>query len=160
MDGISLVPADKTLSGRQELYINATYIATGILRSANWDGRIKAVFDETGGTYDLDLSIPPSQGMYLNLNEGKVWAANFELTALHKNEATSNKEGIYINSSPNFGEKYLFVGDEEFFISLKRIDGSFVDLTIDAWDHTNKKGAIIRNNPTVGQHYLRIGDEE
>jgi hypothetical protein len=39
-DGIQLVPGTQTLSGLPELYICATYIATGILRSKNWDGKL------------------------------------------------------------------------------------------------------------------------
>jgi hypothetical protein len=42
MVGIWMIPAEDSASGRKELYINATYIATGILRSSNWDGTLSA----------------------------------------------------------------------------------------------------------------------
>jgi hypothetical protein len=38
MVGIWLLPGEDSASGHNELYINATYMATGILRSSNWNG--------------------------------------------------------------------------------------------------------------------------
>ena len=44
MVGIWMIDTDPTDPSkklpRKELYINATYIATGILRSSNWDGSL------------------------------------------------------------------------------------------------------------------------
>jgi hypothetical protein len=38
MVGIWLLPGEDSASGHNELYMNATYISTGILRSNTWDG--------------------------------------------------------------------------------------------------------------------------
>jgi hypothetical protein len=41
MVGIWMIPVEDAYGSRKELYINATYIAAGILRSSNWDGTLK-----------------------------------------------------------------------------------------------------------------------
>lgn len=81
-DGIALVGPEQTASGISELYINASYIATGILRSKNWDGKLKATYNTSTKKYEYTIAKDPTVGMYLNLDEGKVWAAKFTLTAV------------------------------------------------------------------------------
>ena len=109
-DGIQLVPASETLSGRPELYINASYITTGILRSKNWNGKLKSV--KNGNHYDLSILRNPTQGMYINLDAGKIWAANFELTA---------GSNLYLNSNPGTDVNYFKVGDSSNYIQFKKL---------------------------------------
>ena len=120
-DGIVLLDSSQTLTGRPELYISATYISSGILRSKNWDGTLKSTYDTDLKTYIYDLDITPTQGMYLNLNEGKMWAAKFELNAWDytwdpSGAKVENGKGLYLNSDPALSEEekyqyYLKVGD-------------------------------------------------
>lgn len=119
MVGIWMIPAEQSASGRKELYINATYISTGILRSNNWDGELSApvavlgsdgkqLYDKFGRPlYTYNITKDPTVGMYLNLNEGKVWAAKFELTA---------GSTLYLNSHPGDGGNYLRVGTDNYYL--------------------------------------------
>jgi hypothetical protein len=50
MVGIWMVDAGSGSTSRKELYINATYIATGVLRSSNWE----ATYDIKDGKKDCD----------------------------------------------------------------------------------------------------------
>ena len=99
MVGIWLVPTEDSHGNRKELYINATYIATGILRSNNWDGELGVttvtdkVTNTTRSTYEITKR--PTKGVYWNLNEGKMWAARYELNAWN------GSSGIYLNSHPS-----------------------------------------------------------
>jgi hypothetical protein len=88
----------------KDLYINASYISTGILRSNNWEGSLKYSKDE-GKTWSDSLSIEEAEakvadkeaswddtwslnatkGTYWNLNDGKLWASKFELSAWKNN---------------------------------------------------------------------------
>ena len=82
MDGIYL----DSSSGHPELYINASYMATGILRSKNWNGTLGKISttekDKYGNTiYTYEIATYPTQGMYINLDEGKLWATSFDLKA-------------------------------------------------------------------------------
>ena len=122
MVGIWMLPAEESASGRKELYINATYIATGILKSSNCDIKFKkknnkpelsTVLDKDGNpvtdnygrqlyTYEIDTF--PTQGVYFNLDLGKLWAATFELTAGQNNNI------LYLNSDPGTGN-YFKIGN-------------------------------------------------
>ena len=106
-DGIALVGPEQTASGIPELYINASYIATGILRSKNWDGKLKATYNTSTKKYEYTIAKDPTVGMYLNLDQGKIWAATFELNAYN----VANKKGLYLNSDPNVGQSFFIVGD-------------------------------------------------
>ena len=108
------------------LYINATYISTGILRSSNWegslikpDGTIVNLADMSDAALkDIDwndnYTLVPTKGSYWNLNNGQLFAANFELNAWNKNES----QGIYLNSHPNLNNNqyYLQIGDNNSYI--------------------------------------------
>lgn len=80
---------DVTGDGVSDLYVNASYISTGILRSENWKGVIKLSGEEITYQEYLNLEdsqkpnaeIEASEGMYINLNNGKIWSKNFELNA-------------------------------------------------------------------------------
>ena len=90
---------------KKDLYINADYIASSILRSANW----KAEYKIDGKTYDetqlneilknhpnLALTeIQATEGMYINLNDGKIWSKNFELHAGTQN--STDYIGLFSN---------------------------------------------------------------
>jgi hypothetical protein len=99
MVGIWMVPTEDSHGNRKELYINATYIATGILRSNNWDGElgVTTVTDTVTNTarYTYEITKRPTKGVYWNLNEGKMWAARYELNAW------DGSSGIYLNSHPS-----------------------------------------------------------
>lgn len=99
MVGIWLVPTEDSHGNRKELYINATYIATGILRSNNWDGElgVTTVTDKVTNTArsTYEITKRPTKGVYWNLNEGKMWAARYELNAW------DGSSGIYLNSHPS-----------------------------------------------------------
>jgi hypothetical protein len=111
-DGIVMLDASDTLSGRPELYISATYMSTGILRSKNWDGTLKCTYES--GKYKYDIKDHPKKGMYLNLDEGKVWAAQFQLNAWDYDINSKFKgHGLYLNSDPEDGDYYLKLGDLE-----------------------------------------------
>lgn len=51
-----------------ELYINATYLGTGILCSNNWDGEWNT--DDSGQYLKYIITNPGTKGAYFNLNEG------------------------------------------------------------------------------------------
>lgn len=116
-DGISLVPADKSVTGIPELYINASYIAAGILRSKNWDGKIKAKYNSTTKEYDYTIHTHPTVGMYIDLNQGKVWAAKFELNAWDK-----NGKGLYLNSHPPTST----TDGHNYYLKLGDLEGTYI----------------------------------
>jgi hypothetical protein len=73
MVGIWLLPGEDSASGHNELYINATYMSTGILRSSNWDGIIgKKSANRTDvygrDIYTYEITKAPRTGLYLNLD--------------------------------------------------------------------------------------------
>lgn len=116
MVGIWMVPIEDSASGkRKELYINATYISTGILRSNNWNGTLTPtkITDTVTGTehwtYTLTQHATNPQGVYFNLNEGKIWAAKFELTA---------GSTLYLNSHPGASQSYFRVGTNDYFLNF------------------------------------------
>lgn len=98
MVGIWLLPGEESASGHKELYINATYMSTGILRSNNWGGELSKIAtnkkDSYGNIiYNYEISKDPTQGLYFNLDTGKMWAANFALYAGTQN--TTNYIGLF-----------------------------------------------------------------
>lgn len=139
MVGIWMIDTDPITGDsleHKELYINATYIATGVLRSRNWDGTLKLssspIIKETkpDGTivYELDsfgrkiytyeINSPPSKGMYINLDLGKIWAAKFELNAWTH---TDGNYGIYLNSHPAEAASGL-----QYYLQLGQEDKSYI----------------------------------
>ena len=169
MVGIWLVPIEDEYGSRKELYINATYIATGILRSSNWDGTFKVetkpkvklvevpltdengnpVYDDNGNqkttieqvavenefisTYGIETE--PTQGVYFNLNEGKMWAATFEL------DAWNNNAGLYLNSHPGVEESYFRIGDSSSWVRYYRSAANATTLSIAASNFTLTAGS-------------------
>lgn len=139
MVGIWMIDTDP-ISGNslehKELYINATYIATGILRSRNWNGTLKTSLSpiikktDPDGTivyetdsfgrriYTYEINSPPSKGMYINLDLGKIWAAKFELNAWTH---TDGNYGIYLNSHPAEAASGL-----QYYLQLGQADKSYI----------------------------------
>lgn len=139
MVGIWMIDTDPTdpskKLSRKELYINATYMATGILRSSNWDGSLvttpiyqrnadgtiktnssgeKLIQTDCYGKeqYTYTVTGTVKKGMYINLNEGKLWAASFELNAWDYLNGATKGHGLYLNSDPaNDTDYYLKLGD-------------------------------------------------
>lgn len=186
-DGISLVPADKSISGIPELYINASYISTGILRSKNWDGKIKGKFNRETGESDYTISSNPRFGMYIDLNQGKVWAAKFELNAWDYDNSTLEEKGkgLYLNSDPvapsgngtlQAHSYYLKLGDlSNDYITFDvngnlkvKIKKGIIDaetFVLDAWKNTSetdtsKRGIYLNSKPTNSDssYYFRVGN--
>ena len=151
-DGIQLVPASETLSGRPELYINASYITTGILRSKNWNGKLKSV--KNGNHYDLSILRNPTQGMYINLDAGKIWAANFELNA------GNDGESLYLNSSPEVGNHYLKIGNRNNYIHLKKLDtDNNTELAINSEVFTLTAGSVVTEDGVSVDKTITINSE-
>ena len=135
MDGIWMVDGSQTLSGRTELYISATFISTGILRSQNFDGELfiqqyadKAnphnVYGVTGGT----------TGMYIDLNNGYVWAKTFKLDAWTpgtESGITDPGSGLYLNSGPEAkdGDYWLRVGNNTNHIKLSATGNLYIQVS-------------------------------
>lgn len=147
MVGIWLVPTEDSHGNRKELYINATYIATGILRSNNWDGElgVTTVTDTVTNTarYTYEITKRPTKGVYWNLNEGKIWAAKYELTAW------DGSKGIYLNSHPSADDAeynyYLQIGNADSYIKFDAlgsldIQSEIFQLTSGNWGSTNFLG--------------------
>ena len=130
MVGIWLLPGYDSASGHNELYINATYMSTGILRSSNWKGEIESITktDSNGNTiHTYKIKTPPTAGLYLNLDEGKMWAANFELNA--GNDSTGDT-GLYLNSSPENSQRWFYVGDKNNHISFAKDSSGVSSLSL------------------------------
>lgn len=109
MNGIWLQP--NSLSGTTELYICATYISTGILRSNNFDGSVS--YDPTKTNRSEQYSVSGgTEGMYINLNEGFIWAKEFTLTA------GKNNGVIEINSDPGGNGNYFYIGTSSDYIKF------------------------------------------
>ena len=166
MVGIWLIPIEDEYGSRKELYINATYIATGILRSSNWNGEFSTervpqrdangqiVKDNSGNTvwladaygnpvYTYTIKTAPTQGVYFNLNEGKIWAAKYELNAW------DGSSGLYLNSDPNDPKAdyayYMQVGNSTSYIKFDAngdldIRSRTFQLTAGDWGSTNFLG--------------------
>jgi hypothetical protein len=47
----------------------------------------------------------------MNLNEGKVWAATFELTA-------GTHGTLYLNSDPNANQNYFYIGNSTNYLQF------------------------------------------
>ena len=104
MVGIWMNPIYEGEMQRNELYISASYISTGILRSNNWDG----IFGENG------ISKQPTVGTYWNLDTGDLWSAKFMLNAGEKN--ADNFLGLY-SEDQNENDKYTIRYNDETPIS-------------------------------------------
>ena len=109
MVGIWIVPGNETLTGANELYINATYIASGILRSSNFDGEVG--YDTSTKKYTVTDG---TKGMYINLNDGYVWAKKFTLES-----GSTSGNHLFISSEGKAGGSYYFrVGNGNDYISF------------------------------------------
>ena len=207
-DGIQLIGADQSITGAPELYINASYIATGILRSKNWNGYIRAErkvntqntityaseeafkkdtrtkykYDSqnrkyiptyvwvSGRQYYLDsydyTAVMESdlEGTYIDLNTGKMWAANFELNAWRKYNDDDSESGLYLNSNPSGSSNT----EHQYYIRIGRPGTGYLGLSaggkfiiqaknfkLDAWK--NESGVYINSNPGDNGYYFKIG---
>ena len=143
-DGIVMLDANETLSGRPELYISATYLSSGILRSKNWNGTLSSKFVQRTinghdcSYYDYDVQTAPTAGMYINLNEGRIWAARFELNAWDYDDInwdtsgtlTERGSGLYLNSHPattpkDDSQKNLFQ-DDYYYLKMGNMEQSYM----------------------------------
>ena len=93
-----------------DLYINATYMVSGILRSSNWEGVITdstgALITDIGSLTSQDTyTISAKNGTYIDLNKGKIWARAFEL------RSGAGADVLVLNSNPRENEDYLYVGN-------------------------------------------------
>ena len=159
MVGIWLLPAEDGAGSRKELYINATYMSTGILRSSNWNGTLtaKKVTDKDGNvlvdahgreryTYALTQATDP-QGVYFNLDEGKLWAADFELVAGNT---------IYMNSNPADGESYFKIGSGDYYLDYTASNALKIKVTnFDLEAGTGDKQIWFTSN--TAKNPLKIG---
>lgn len=166
MVGIWLLDVNDAYGKRKELYINATYIATGILRSSNWNGtfttkqvkKTQLVQDNDGTISEVEvkdangnpvyittyaIKDKPTTGTYWNLNEGKMWAAKFELSAW------DGTQGIYLNSHPNDDDAqykyYMQIGKSDSYIKFDAsynldIRSTTFQLTSGKWGSNNFLG--------------------
>ena len=159
------------------LYINGSYIATGILRSNNWSGKLTApngvVYQNekdaqealkrdptlAGGQWTLEAT----SGTYWDLNEGKLFASTFELNAWDN----TNKKGLYLNNNPNESAKqsYFTIGNENAgnFIDYK-VNGNMIIQTnskfvLNAWKGSNNsyKGIYLNSTADNNGIYFRAG---
>lgn len=173
----------------KDLYINASYIATGILRSSNWQGTIKtsggssftsiesyeSAMKRNPALKDQDTWLEAIEGTYWDLNKGQLWAANFELNAWKSNNSSvanvtdsSKGKGIYFNSDPRDGGCYFTIGDtlsdNPTFIQYTK-DGelimSLTNFLVDAWDNTNHRGLYLNSRPAASDsdYYFKLGHE-
>jgi hypothetical protein len=111
----SVLSQNGTLQGTwlvdNKLYINAEFITAGALASVNWKNSGGMIADD--GT----ITNYGSAGMAISLKTGEIHSANFHLVA-----GTSGK--LELNSDPGVNKPYLFVGNNNNYISFKRTDES------------------------------------
>lgn len=111
----SVLSQNGTLQGTwlvdNKLYINAEFITAGALASVNWKNSGGKIADD--GT----ITNYGSAGMAISLKTGEIHSANFHLVA-----GTSGK--LELNSDPGVNKPYLFVGNDNNYISFKRADES------------------------------------
>lgn len=88
MDGIEF----RTIEGKKQLYISATYIGAGVLVSQNYD------------------AFEP-QGMYINLTSGTIWTPYFYLDEAGKITATDGSFTGYIDADEGFVGSWIIDGD-------------------------------------------------
>lgn len=138
---------DENETGSKSLYINANYISTGILRSENWGGKLKyngieisneAYFKLTSAEKQA-VTVVATDGMYINLNNGKIWSKNFELNAWD----FSNSQGLWLDSNPEKDTNYyLLVGNQ---------NGSYIGYT-KAGNLTVKVNDLYISNKSIDQY--------
>lgn len=173
MVGIWILDGAESSSGRSELYINATYLASGVLRSTNWNGTIrkdlvkvndKQQYDKyRNPLYTYNIATYPSdeeaQGVYFDLNRGKLWAAKFQLDATRGTLGTDNPTGLYLNShiETNTGGtqssgRWLFLGDGNNYIDFGRTkSNSYLKLKVQnnfTLQTTGLNAIYLSNEPT------------
>ena len=170
------------------LYINGSYISTGILRSRNWDGKLTYHYkneqnvEVTLGPWTIEeaeskvktpdkyghpswtkgrWSLSATQGTYWNLNNGQLFAKQFELNALEDNGQT----GLYLNNSPVDNGYYFSIGNptENNFIQYGANGNLTIQSTnfiLDAFDNTSQKGIYFNSNPnpTASNYWFVIGE--
>ena len=107
------------------LYINASAIGTGLLRSNEVTGTFKYTSDDGNGN-DIDFdefynvcyrdnfkveSINVTEGTLFNLQTGDFFASKFNLRA-------GTDKHIYLNSNPTGGDHYLDIGSNNDYIQF------------------------------------------
>lgn len=180
------------------LYINGSYIATGILRSNNWSGTLTyhykvndiektlsyqtfefaekaiALAQENGSLHPSWnngwWSLSANSGMYIDLNEGKIVADNFELNAWKNN----GNKGLYLNSNPSKSsgltpaQSFIEIGDASNgnFINYNA-DGNMTiqtnnKFTLNAWKYDTKnnkyRGVYLDSEGSKNGIYFIAGD--
>ena len=174
MVGIWILDDAESSSGRSELYINATYLASGVLRSTNWNGTIRKDLVTVNNVqqcdkyrnplYTYNIATYPSdeeaQGVYFDLNRGKLWAAKFQLDATRGTLGTDNPTGLYLNShiETNTGGtqssgRWLFLGDGNNYIDFGRTSASNSYLKLKVQNNftlqtTGLNAIYLSNEPT------------
>lgn len=114
-------------------YINASFISAGAIMSVNWK--------TSGGTIADDGSITNygTAGSAFSLKTGELHAAKFHLVA-----GTSSK--LELNSDPGINTPYLYVGNNNNYISFKRTDeAGNTSLAITSNIFTLKAGTSPKN---------------
>lgn len=142
----------------ENLYINGSYIATGILRSQNWDGTLTYHYEDENGEEQTETynnfqeaddavkdatkkaswtegrwSLTASSGTYWNLNDGQIFADKFELNAWDAKE----QKGLYMNNDPSDGGSYFSVGDS---------NGSFIQFMKGNEEEEIEDSLVIKAN--------------
>lgn len=101
-------------TGTTDLYLCATYISTGILRSNNFNESVS--YNSTTKKYSITIG-NETKGVYFNLDEGKMWAGTFELNAWN----TSSNKGLYLNSNPEADD-----AQQEYYLRMGKGSSSYV----------------------------------
>ena len=151
-DGVGSTDVSQALLGEdgktpliQELYLNATYITTGVLASK-----------------DINLNdMSKSSGVYFDLDEGLLWASKFNLLV-------SGEKTIILSSDPQTYEErayYFYIGNERGYIGYDTEEG--VDISANSFrldalsvDTTNnaQTGLYLNSSPAIKGNYLYAGD--
>ena len=162
MDGIWMVDGSQTISGRTELFISATYISTGILRSQNFDGtiEIEGVAESIPGQigtpklHNIYKVSGGEHGTYINLNDGYMWAKTFKLDAWAPGTdsgITDPGSGLYLNSDPvpnSSTDYWLRVGNNTNHIKLSA-DGNLHIQVSNNFKLQNSSGSLyFSDQPT------------
>ena len=66
-------------------------------------------------------------GTYIDLNAGKMWAANFELNAWRKYNDDNFESGLYLNSNPSDSSNT----EHQYYIRIGRPGTGYLGLSAD-----------------------------
>lgn len=164
------------------IYVNSSYIATGILRSSNWKGVLtgpsgtkysdnaaaEQAIAEGREPCDGNWTLEATSGTYWDLNNGQLFSSVFELNAWNND----SMKGIYMNSNPSEDQSYLRIGagelddngnwhgDNLIELSGDRLLLSSTSFVLNAWN--NDAGGIYFNSEPLSSddYYFRLGKKE